>query len=213
VASVTGLMAPHATRRGIVAMMGILVVLLAACYLAGSAAAEPGEPAGFADLPWGTPAGAAALVDHMERHCTGYIGYARYGLCPSYELSGVDARVSLILLFDPNRTLGGYFVLVESRGFPGLRSAVVGWLGPAHAERAAAYQTGDGGAVTGQMLSWTWTRVRASLTERCTRTTHSCALVGIDAMADQPIDDLIAKTEPKPLRPAAGPAKGQRRAR
>jgi hypothetical protein len=199
--------------KRIVTMLGVVVVWLAASLLAGSAEAETSEPTGFADLPWGTPAGAALLVAHMERHCAGYAGYEKYGLCPSYELPGVDVRASVILLFDPHRALGGYFAIVESLGFQGLRSAVVGWLGPAHGERTVTYQTGDGSPVTGQAMSWEWKRVRASLTERCTKTTHSCVLVGIDAMADHPIDALVARTEPKPFRPGSRPAQGPRRPR
>jgi hypothetical protein len=156
----------------------ILILVGVLLAVAVPAWAEP--PAGFADLPWGTPSNKVYEYTRAQNLCTLLAVAVNRMQCEPYTLPGVgQGTVHFFLLIpaepDPRRyTLAGYVLDFPHSAYAAFRRVVVEKYGAPHRQEAGTYTTGAGATLPGEILAWRWPDVSARLLERCGTVTRIC---------------------------------------
>lgn len=173
-------MKPQSEKR-LTFLMVLPGLLMAVAVLAAD------EPAGFAEVKWGTPR------DDTKQALLGRCKVEwdkspplRTERCGVYGIGVVFGR--LTLTFD---TVGLAAYRFEfSQAYPMFRGIAIERFGSSFERETKAYVTGRGLSVEGERLTWAWPNVLASLEERCGRLTESCLVVSTKAHADEMVRRL-----------------------
>jgi len=153
---------------------GLVVAL--ALFVAAPAWAE--EPTGFAEFRWGT---ASHRVDEgLYGKCAFDRATEEVAFCTGYVLPSVGSvKLAFWSIPDPggnayDAKLAGYSILLRASGYASLKSVAVEKFGAPTTSRMAAYTTGAGFKVSGEIVTWVWPGATAHLSERCDKVTESC---------------------------------------
>lgn len=150
-----------------------VAAILGASLIAVPAWAE--APLGFTDLPWGSSR--KAVADFLQPRCLELRAVQGSVVCLGYSLGSLgDGWVAL--LFEPEDSLQGYYLTVDSAMWRAFRRTVVDKFGPPARTEQRRQTTEAGASVTQVQLSWSWPDgTTATLSETCGSLTESCLRV------------------------------------
>ncbi len=176
-----------------------IVVAMFCALLAVATSASAEEPVGFLEWAWGTSS-EIMIKQFFVPSCRFSPRFSpkegsKTGVCSEYRVG--DVQTTLVLWFQPDDSLTGYFMKFKSESYPKMRGAVVERFGPPTSESTKEYTTRGGLNSSGEALYWQWpSGTRAFLSQVCGKQLgESCLNVTTKPLEEWRLKDEGAKRE------------------